>query len=91
MSVEPSYTGSTTKAHWNDKEIDALLDHLIENKTLGQGNGSFKDQVYTSAAEAVSGLLSSGPVKTSKTCKNKWTTVIVFVIFLYHHSLIIDQ
>jgi hypothetical protein len=73
MSVEPS--GGSTKAHWNDKETEALLDHLIENKTLGQGNGSFKDQVYTAAAEAISSLLTSGPVKTSKTCKTKWTTV----------------
>ena len=80
MSVEPSYSGSSTKAHWNDKETEALLDHLIANKTLGQGNGSFKDQVYTSAAEAISGLLSSGPVKTSKTCKTKWTTVKVFYL-----------
>ena len=77
MSVEPSYSGGGTKAHWNDKETEALLDHLIENKTLGQGNGSFKDQVYTSAAEAISSLLSSGPVKTSKNCKTKWTTVSI--------------
>ena len=91
ISVEPSYSGSGTKAHWNNKETEALLDHLIENKTLGQGNRSFKDQVYTSVAGAISGLLSNGPVKTSKTCKNKWTTVRVLVIFSYHSSLIINQ
>ena len=34
MSVEP---GSRAKAQWNDRETVALLDHLIENKTLGQG------------------------------------------------------
>lgn len=87
MSVEPSYSGGTgsTKAHWNDKEIEALLDHLIEHKGLGHGTGNFKDQVFTSAAQAISGFLSSGPVKTSKTCKTKWTTVsIVLVIFPYH-------
>jgi hypothetical protein len=72
MSVEP---GSRAKAQWNDKETVALLDHLIENKTLGQGNGNFKDQVFTSAAGAISSLLSDGPVKTSKACKNKWTAV----------------
>ena len=83
MSVEPSYPGGT-KAHWNDKETEALLDHLIEKKTLGQGNGNFKDQVFTSAAEAISSLLSSGPVKTSKNCKTKWTTVRVFIFFPYH-------
>lgn len=92
MSVEPSgYSGSGTKANWNDKETDALLDHLIKNKTLGQGHGNFKDQVYTSASEAISDLLSSGPVKTSKHCKTKWATVSVTVIFPYHCSLIIDQ
>ena len=77
------------KGTLEDKETEALLDHLIANKTLGQGNGSFKDQVYTSAAEAISDLLSSGPVKTSKTCKTKWTTVIVLFIFPYHHLLIV--
>ena len=91
MSIEPSCSSGGTKTHWNDKETDALLDHLLENKTLGQGNRNFKDQVYTSAAEAVSGLLTSGPVKTSKTCKSKWTMVIVLVIFPYCCSLIIDQ
>ena len=83
MSIEPSYP-SGTKAHWNDKETEALLDHLIEKKTLGQGNGNFKDQVFTSAAEAISSLLSSGPVKTSKICKTKWTAVRVFIVFPYH-------
>lgn len=73
MSLEPS--GGSEKAHWNDKETEALLDHLIMNKTLGQGNGNFKDQVFTSAVEAISGFLSIGPVKTARTCKNKWTTV----------------
>jgi hypothetical protein len=90
MSVEPSYSGGSAKAHWNDKETEALLDHLIMNKTLGQGNGSFKDQVYTSAAEAISGHLSSGPVKTPKTCKNKWTTVSSCSSYV-SLSLIIDQ
>ena len=89
MSIEP-HSGST-KAHWNEKEVEALLDHLVENKTLGQGNGNFKDQVYASAAEAISGLLSSGPVKTSKICKTKWTTVRgTRIIFFYHHLLIVD-
>jgi hypothetical protein len=74
MSLEPP-SGGSAKAHWNDRETEALLDHLIMNKTLGQGNGSFKDQLFTSAAEVISGLLTTGPVKTSKTCRNKWTTV----------------
>ena len=81
MSVEPSSSGGT-KAHWNNKETDALLDHLIENRTLGQGNGNFKDQVYTSAAEAITSLLSSGLVKSSKNCKTKWTTVILLSDYL---------
>ena len=75
MSVEPSYTGGSTKAHWNDKETEAFLDHLVKNKTLGHGNRSFKEQIYTSGAEAISSLLSSGPAKTAKICKKKWTTV----------------
>jgi hypothetical protein len=73
MSVEP--TGGGAKAQWTDKETEALLDHLIKNKTLGHGNENFKDHVYTSAAEAIAGLLSIGPVKTSKNCKTKWTLV----------------
>ena len=88
MSVEPSYSG--TKVHWNDKETEALLDYLIENKTLGHGNGNFRDPLYTSAAEAISGHLSSGAPKNSKNCKIKWTAVILFVISPYL-SLIIDQ
>ena len=88
MSVEP---GGHAKAQCNDRETVALLDHLIENKAPGQGNGNFKDPVFTSAAEAISSLLSDGPVKTSKACKNKWTTVSIVIIFSYHHSLFIDQ
>jgi hypothetical protein len=84
MSVEPSYSGGGAKTHWNDKETEALLDYLIENKTLGQGNRSFKDQVFQSALETISGLLSNGPVKTVKTCRTKWTSVrISLVIFAY--------
>lgn len=86
MSVEPSQSGGGAKAQWNDKETVALLDHLIENRTLGQGNGNFKDPVFTSAAEAVSSIPigeQRGPVsKTSKVCKNKW--VAVSVIISYH-------
>jgi len=83
MSIEPS---SSAKAHWNDKEIVALLDHLIEHKTMGHGNGNFKDTLYTSAADEIRGLLSTGPVKTSKTCKTKWTTVLVlfFICITVH-------
>src|SRR5271168_1307196 len=74
MSVEP---GGRAKAQWNNRETVALLDHLIENKTLGQGNRNFKNPIFTSAAEAISSLLSDEPVKTSKACKNKWTTVSI--------------
>lgn len=63
----------------------ALLDHLIKNRTFRQGNGNFKDPVFTSAAEAVSSIPIGerrGPVsKTSKVCKNKWTAVSVIISY----------
>jgi hypothetical protein len=65
----------TKNAVWNDAENNALVDYLIEHKAEAGDGPNFKDVTYNGAAEAIAPLLTSGPSKTGKMCKNRWTTV----------------
>ncbi|KAG1831692.1 hypothetical protein DFJ58DRAFT_848159 [Suillus subalutaceus] len=63
------------KAQWNVAETNALLDHLVSNKSE-VGDGGFKPSTFTSAATALAraNLLTAGPPKTNKRCRSKWNT-----------------
>jgi len=64
-----------SKAQWDEEEIVALLDYLLDHKSAIGEAGSFKMPTYKAAADSISGLLVNGPPKTGKMCKTKWRTV----------------
>jgi hypothetical protein len=66
---------STDKAQWDEDEIVALLDYLLDHKSAIGEAGSFKMPTFRAAADSISDLLVNGPIKTGKMCKTKWRTV----------------
>jgi len=64
-----------SKAQWDEEEIVALLDYLLDHKSAIGEAGSFKMPTFKAAADSISGLLVNGPPKTGKMCKTKWRTV----------------
>ena len=62
------------KASWNDKETQALMDHLWENRG-NVGDGSFKEAVWNGTPAQIAHLLTSGPIKTVKHCKTRYINV----------------
>ena len=75
MASQPLPVAAAAKAFWNDQEVIELLDYLQRNKSQTEGTGNFKDQVWTSALEAIAPSLTRGPAKTVKMCQTKWTAV----------------
>ncbi|KAG1887711.1 hypothetical protein F4604DRAFT_1674887 [Suillus subluteus] len=76
MATEPNtatVVPAEPKAQWNVAETNALLDHLLSNKSE-VGDGGFKPSTFTSAATALAraNLLTAGPPKTNKRCRSKW-------------------
>ncbi|KAG2360141.1 hypothetical protein BDR07DRAFT_1207182, partial [Suillus spraguei] len=65
------------KAQWNIAETNALLDYLLRNISEAGDGGNFKVSTFTSAATALAtaNLLTAGPPKTSKRCRNKWNSL----------------
>ena len=59
---------------WHVHEVDALMDYLVEHHRE-QGDGNFKDQTFTAAAEYLKAFYVSGKVKDGTSLKNKWATV----------------
>jgi hypothetical protein len=69
---------NSTKAHWQESEVDVLLQHLIENQAAGGDGGNFPMPIYNSAAAAINAnemIQTIGPQKTGKMAKTKWTLV----------------
>ncbi|KAG1719686.1 hypothetical protein EDB19DRAFT_1647864 [Suillus lakei] len=67
---------NSTKAHWQESEVDVLLQHLIENQAAGGDGGNFPMPIYNSAAAAINAnemIQTIGPQKTGKMAKTKWT------------------
>ncbi|KIM91721.1 hypothetical protein PILCRDRAFT_52541, partial [Piloderma croceum F 1598] len=63
------------KAQWDEEEIVALLDYLLDHKSAIGEAGSFKMPTFKAAADSISGLLVNGPIKMGKMCKTKWRTL----------------
>jgi hypothetical protein len=68
---------TSTTATWNEAEVSAFLDYLLANKSRMGESGVFPQAVYNSAAMAIANHHTSGPPKTGKSCKSKWTTVCI--------------
>lgn len=69
-----------TPAHWRNKEIIALVNHMYDNRASGDTSGNFKPQVYTSALTVINDdpnlqPLQIGTAKTIKMVKSKWASV----------------
>jgi hypothetical protein len=69
MSLKPE------RADWNANETAALVDYLYEHKSEAGDGGSFKNQTFNAAVQAISGFRTAGPPKTAKMCKTKWAAV----------------
>ncbi|KAG2123687.1 hypothetical protein BD769DRAFT_1741898 [Suillus cothurnatus] len=65
------------KAQWNVAETNALLAHLLQNISEAGDGRNFKTSTFTSAAAALSSanLLTAGPPKTNRRCRNKWNSL----------------
>ncbi|KAG2358145.1 hypothetical protein BDR07DRAFT_1489822 [Suillus spraguei] len=80
MATEPSTTSAALgkpKAQWNVAETNALLNHLLTNISEAGDGGNYKAATFTAAAAALAkaNILTSGPLKMSKHCKNKWNSL----------------
>ncbi|KAG1800736.1 uncharacterized protein HD556DRAFT_1438735 [Suillus plorans] len=78
--AQPEVTQQTdsSKAHWQDAEVEVLLHHLIENRASGGDGGNVSMPTYNSAAAAINtdGTIQTiGPPKTGKMVKTKWTSL----------------
>jgi len=76
-----SSSGKSPKAHWNNAEVNALVDYLHDHKAKAGDGGNFKANILNVAAAHIKQHLSQGPTKTSKMCKGKWTSVCQFFDF----------
>jgi hypothetical protein len=63
------------KANWNTAEVDAFVDFLWVHRAEAGDGGSFKDTTFNAVAEHIADLWVTGPIKTAKRCKTKWTGV----------------
>jgi hypothetical protein len=63
------------QAHWNNAEVNALVNYLYEHRLEAGDGGSFKDVTFNNTLTSIAPLLSQGPVKTGKMCKTKWSAI----------------
>ena len=69
------------QAHWADEDLDALIDFLFSKHATSVDSGAtFKDNIWTEAAEIVNKVLpkippKKGGLKTKGSCKSKWGKV----------------
>lgn len=80
LMAQPEITSMSdnAKAHWQDSEVDLLLQHLIHNRAAGGDGGNFTMPTFNSAATAINdnhAVQTIGPPKTGKMVKTKWTSV----------------
>ncbi|KIJ11459.1 hypothetical protein PAXINDRAFT_84488, partial [Paxillus involutus ATCC 200175] len=69
----PKNTGP--KASWSDKEVKELVLYLHNHRSTAGDGGSFTDPTFNAAAEHIVPYLKSGPQKTGKMVKAKWTAL----------------
>jgi Myb/SANT-like DNA-binding domain len=75
------------KANWSVEETDALLNYLFEHQSEAVDGNNFKQDTFAAAADAILPRLRSGPEKTGKQCKTKWSSVRDYIssAFCSHH------
>ncbi|KAI5997896.1 hypothetical protein EDD15DRAFT_2194176 [Pisolithus albus] len=91
LAVEDMPT-NRDQAHWTDKEKEALISFLVEQKISSKmGDGSFKTAIWNATATHLSERFPNqkGPMKTAEMCKGKVTSLktVLRDINLWHaHS-----
>jgi len=68
------------KAHWNEPEVTAFIDYLYNHRPgaeIGDA-GNFRLTTYNAAVDHIVPYHSSGPKKTGKMCKTKWSSVCYY-------------
>jgi len=71
----------SAQAHWADEDVDTLTDFLFSKRMTSADSGAtFKDNIWTEAAEIVNKVppkipLKKGGPKTKGSCKSKWGKV----------------
>jgi hypothetical protein len=85
LMAQPEITSQAdnTKAHWQDAEVDVLLQHLIENRAASGDGGNFTMATFNNAAAAINAdgaIQRIGPPKMGKMVKTKWTSVCDFTL-----------
>ncbi|KIK92444.1 hypothetical protein PAXRUDRAFT_829944 [Paxillus rubicundulus Ve08.2h10] len=63
------------KASWSDKEVEELVLYLHNHCSTAGDGGSFTDTTFNAVAEHLVPYLESGPKKTGKMAKAKWTVL----------------
>ena len=67
-------------AYWTDEETEALLKHLLENRSGNEGAGEFNNTVFQSSIAAVLPFYKKGATKDIKNMKGKWQSVSTYLI-----------
>jgi hypothetical protein len=78
-------TLSRKNAYWTQTEEVALIEFLTERKGDMTSGNTFKEKVFSQAAEKIKHLHQRGAIKDFKSCKSKWTSVCIslYVLYLY--------
>jgi hypothetical protein len=71
----PATSRKAPRANWNDAEITALIDHLVEHMAKMGDGGNFKKATFIGALRAVRPHHSASPPKTASMCKSKYQLV----------------
>lgn len=74
-------------AVWNEAETSALVDYLLKHVSEMADAGAFKSPTWNAAATDIAKHHTTGPVKTGKMCKGKYTTVCTLI---FHVALLIS-
>ena len=74
LMATPAPPAEAPRADWNDAETIALIAYVTAHRSEGDGT-NFKMQTYNAAAEDMAPFWTSGPAKTGKMCKSKWSSV----------------
>ena len=84
MAMETDKAEKET-ARWNDKEMQQFIQFLVDHKSEGGDNGTFKNKTMTVAAQLIAPYHTMGVVKEAKHMHTKWNTVSAHHLFNDHH------
>ena len=84
MAMETDKAEKET-ARQNDKETQQFIQFLVDHKSEGGDNGTFKNKTMMAAAQHIAPYCTMGIVKEAKQMHTKWTTVSAHHLFNDHY------